>query len=42
MTHNKAYEYAKSLIDEAYKDLNKYQNTSQLIELGEFIISRKS
>ena len=42
MTHNKAYEYASSLIDEAHKDLNKYQNTSQLIELGKFIISRKS
>ena len=42
MTHNKAYEYASSLIVEAYKDLNKYQNTWQLIELGEFIISRKS
>ena len=42
MTHNKAYEYASSLIDKAHKDLNKYQNTSQLIELGKFIISRKS
>ena len=42
MKYNEAYEHASSLINGAYEYLNKYQNTLQLIELGEFILTRKS